>query len=74
MPVSAPTATALTAVLAGLPPAVMGLFLLARWGRPLVLLLGLLASLRGVRGAHRAVMFGQFAHALHRCRCRPPGP
>ncbi|MBM9506786.1 hypothetical protein [Actinacidiphila acididurans] len=71
MPVSTPTA--LTAVLASLPPAAMALFLLARWGRPMVLLLGLLVSLRGVRGAHRAAMFGQFAQALRRCRNRPPG-
>ncbi|MFF7199219.1 MULTISPECIES: hypothetical protein [unclassified Streptomyces] len=69
----ATTPTALTAVLAGLPPAAMALFLLARWGRPMVLLLGLLASLRGVSGAHRAAMFGQFARALHRCRSHPPG-
>ncbi|MBD0737470.1 hypothetical protein BGM09_29930 [Streptomyces sp. CBMA29] len=68
------TPTALTAVLAGLPPAAMALFLLARWGRPLFLLLGLLASLRGARGAHRAAMFGQFAQALHRYRNCPPSP
>ncbi|MET8418137.1 hypothetical protein ABZV41_21145 [Streptomyces sp. NPDC005098] len=75
-PVTMPVATPIswTLVLTGIPPATMALCLLARWGRPLFLLLGLLASLRGARGAHRAAMYGQFAHALRRYRSRPPGP
>lgn len=60
------------AALAGMPPAVFVLVVLACWARPLCLLLGLLVALRRVRGAQRVQIYTQFARAFH-VRCRPPG-